>query len=214
MNKIYRLIQEADDDVKASFAMDVHTAIIELYFSNYWRDRYVINDQYSSVNILSKKVASLNPKRILDIGCGYNKYKVAIKNSLPDVEFVGIDPYNDEADIKISLYDYFNNNNPEPFDVVLCLGSINFGSYEKIAYEIDMVDKLTAHEGNQFWRVNPGINHEVKEFPLADLIDFYHWSKIDVDRMCNMYDYKLIDFQTEVNGRGHERLYFQLYKQV
>ena len=38
---------------------------------------------------------------------------------------IGIDPYNNKADIVINTIDY---KPKEKFDVILCLGSINFGS--------------------------------------------------------------------------------------
>ena len=73
---------------------------------------------YSLVDYVNNQ----KPSSVLDIGCGYNRFKNKIDN------LIGIDPYNDCADIKVSIEDY----NTAPFDMVLCLGSINFGDEKTI----------------------------------------------------------------------------------
>ena len=55
--------------------------------------------KYSGLKLIDE-VNSLNPRRVLDIGCGYHEFKDKIHN------LVGIDPYNDAADIHVKLLDH------------------------------------------------------------------------------------------------------------
>jgi hypothetical protein len=71
--------------------------------------------KYSGLKLI-EEVNALNPRSVLDIGCGYNEFKGKIRN------LTGIDPYNDRADYKISIMDFRSN---EKFDVILCLGSVS-----------------------------------------------------------------------------------------
>ena len=160
--KIFGLIKEAEDELLWRFTYDVHNLILDKYYSTYWRKW---NDtgamKATGHKPIADKVNKLNPKTVLDVGCGYNEYKAHI---LCD-KFVGIDPYNDAADIKQGIYEYYHKNKEKQFDVVLVLGSLNFGPHDKIIEEIDIVDKMTVQGGRQYWRVNPGIPHKCPEFP-------------------------------------------------
>ena len=51
------------------------------------------------------------------------------------------------------------------YDVVLCLGSINFGDTNKILNELEHVVNLTSPDGKIFFRVNPGLMHDPMEAP-------------------------------------------------
>ena len=46
------------------------------------------------------------------------------------------------------------------FDVILCLGSVNFGSRDKIISEVSRCVDLLADGGTMFFRVNPGLSHD------------------------------------------------------
>ena len=206
MNKIFGLMKEADDDVKWAFAIDVHTAIMEIYFSKFWKGD-TKDFAHSGVDALSHKINQLHPLRVLDVGCGYNYFKDRINTAF----FEGIDPFNDDADLKTGLWEY-QNSNPEQFDVVLALGSINYGPYDKILQEFEMIDRLTKQGGHQFWRVNPGISYFCEEFPLSGMIDTFPWNKQIVENLAKVYGYEIIEYEMEHNHNGDERIYFQLYK--
>ena len=98
---------------------------LNAYFSKIWQPD-MKKWKYSGLKLIDE-VNDLNPRSVLDVGCGYNEFKGKIHN------LTGIDPYNDRADYKISIMDFRAN---EKFDVILCLGSINFGSSEKITAEM------------------------------------------------------------------------------
>ena len=84
---------------------------------------------------LIDEINNLKPRRVLDIGCGYHEFKGKIDN------IVGIDPYNSAADYEVKLLDY---NPTEKFDATLALGSINFGSTDKIFAELEHAVKLLS----------------------------------------------------------------------
>ena len=59
--------------------------------------------KYSGLAIIDE-VNAMNPDNVIDIGCGYNEFKGKIKN------LIGIDPYNDRADIDVHTLDYKHLN--------------------------------------------------------------------------------------------------------
>lgn len=206
--KLFGLIKEAPDELLANFVLDVHTLILDKYFSTYWKGD-TKDFSHTGHEVLSKKVKEHNPKNILDIGCGYNEYK----KYFDGYEFIGIDPYNDKADLKQGIYQYWHENKDKQFDAVLALGSINFGPYDKILQEVEWVDKLTATGGRSYWRVNPGIPHNTHpEFPLVDLIEFFEWTEEFIKRIANIYGYVIEDYAEETNHNGDKRIYFCFHK--
>lgn len=211
MNKVHELIFSKENAAeKAAFSINASDAIIELYFTKYWRNGSV-DASFSSPKAIMDKVNALGVKTVLDVGCGFNEYKPLAD---PSIEFVAIDPFNDKADIKQSLEQYYIANPMKQFDVVLVLGSVNFGSENHIEYQLGLVDKLTRSGGFQFWRLNPGLNHKhrVEEFPLVSYIDFYPWTKERVDKYISDYGYNIVEFEYEANKVGDKRIYFMSHK--
>jgi len=206
--KIYGLIKEASDELLWNFTHDVHKLILDKYYSTYWRGD-TKDFSHTGHEVLSNKVKEHNPKNILDVGCGYNDYKKCFDG----YEFVGIDPYNDKADIKQGIYEYYQENKEKQFDAILALGSINFGPYDKILQEVEWVDKLTAPGGRSYWRVKPGIPHKtLKEFPLVDLIEFFDWTKEFIEKLAEVFGYEIEEYAEETNHNGDKRIYFCFHK--
>ena len=87
-----------------------------------------------------KVIAELLPNntRVLDVGCGYNEFKGKINN------LIGIDPYNNKADLEVGTLQFRTD---QKFDVILCLGSVNFGSRDKIIAEVGRCVDLLAEGG-------------------------------------------------------------------
>lgn len=134
---------------------------ISNYFEHVWQPN-TGKYKYSGWQLLR-----IDPtKKILDVGCGYNPFKEFFKDNL-----LGIDPYNDAADIRISIEDF---ETKELFDVAFCLGSINFGSEDVILKQIEKVVSLIKPGGMIYWRQNPGLqDHNNEE---CKSIDFFDWS--------------------------------------
>lgn len=135
---------------------------LDTYFSTVWKpntDRYI----YSGWQLLSKVLPT---DKVLDVGCGYNLFKSSLGDRL-----IGIDPYNLAADITVGIDEFTTH---ETFDVIFCLGSINFGNEETILRQTKKVVELCRPGGSIYWRQNPGRkdhgNTECKD------IDFFDWS--------------------------------------
>jgi SAM-dependent methyltransferase len=172
---------------KYSDAID--DACLHKYFSKYWQ-----NDmkkwKYSGLALIDE-VNSLKPRAVLDVGCGYNEFKGSIDN------LIGIDPYNDKADLMVSTLDYKTD---QKFDVILCLGSVNFGTKDKITAEVGRCVNLLADGGTMFFRVNPGLKHDK---PEADWIEFFSWNVPFIIELSQIYNLKILDIRDDTNQRKY-----------
>lgn len=182
-------------DTIEQYVEAIDNASLHKYFSKHWN-----NDmkkwKYSGVALIDE-VNGLKPRAVLDVGCGYNEFKGRIDN------LVGIDPYNDKADLQVSTLDYKTN---QKFDVILCLGSVNFGSREKIIAEVGRCVDLLADGGTMFFRVNPGVQHDK---PEADWIEFFAWNVPFIIELSEMFNLKVLDIRDDTN----QRKYFVYRKQ-
>ena len=167
----------------------IDDACLHKYFSKYWQ-----NDmkkwKYSGVQLIDE-VNSLKPRAVLDVGCGYNEFKGRIDN------LVGIDPYNDKADLKVSTLNYKTDTK---YDVILCLGSVNFGNRDKIIAEVGRCVNLLAENGTMFFRVNPGVQHDK---PEAHWIEFFAWNVPFIIEVAEIYNLKILDIRDDTNQRKY-----------
>jgi len=164
--------------------------VLSKYFNEIWQSR-TKTYKYSGLSIV-QEINSLNPRSVLDIGCGYNEFKGKIYN------LIGIDPYNNCADIKVPLLKYVTN---EKYDVIIAFGSINFGSTDKVFSELEKAVSLTARNGKLFFRVNPGLPHTPSE---SNWISFYPWSTNFIVNCADYLGVDILDIKSDNNGR----LYF------
>ena len=172
----------------------IDNLVLDRYFSKHWQAD-MKKWKYSGVQLIDE-VNALKPRAVLDVGCGYNEFKGKIKN------LTGIDPYNYHADWKINLKDY---KTQIKYDVILCLGSINFGSRSKIESEIDMCVNLLEKDGVMFFRVNPGVQHDK---PEAKWIEFFAWNVPFIIEIAEKFGLKILDIRDDTN----QRKYFVLRK--
>lgn len=177
---------------------DLVNDIDEKYSQHFWgqgiwqprTDQY----QYTGWGLVDE-IMKHNPKAVLDVGCGYNQFKPRIPN------LVGIDKYNNSADFMVDILDY--NVEPNSYDAVIVLGSINFGSYEDVSAKFKKVFELTTLGGRVYVRANPGETH--KNGPY---IDIYPWDFDSVYRIGKEHNVNLITLKKD-NGN---RLYFVFEK--
>jgi hypothetical protein len=162
---------------------------LNAYFSKIWQPD-MKKWKYSGLKLIDE-VNALNPRSVLDVGCGYNEFKGKIQN------LTGIDPYNDLADYKISIMDFRPN---EKFDVILCLGSINFGSQDKITAEIAKTVHLLEDGGTIFFRVNPGVSHGR---PESRWIEFFAWNVPFIIELAEKFNLKILDIRDDANQRKY-----------
>lgn len=173
----------------------INEVVLEQYFSKVWQPQ-TKKYKYSGLSIIDE-VNLRKPKHVLDLGCGYNEFKGKINN------LIGVDPYNDKADIKSTILDYTSK---ELFDVTICLGSINFGSVDKVYAELEHAVKLTTPGGLLYFRVNPGEQHTA---PEAKWIEFFEWSNEFIINSLGPLNCSLLELRQEYADRG-SRYYFVL----
>jgi hypothetical protein len=158
------------------------------FFGEIWRPR---TDDYGHTGWqLAEEVNKLNPKNVLDVGCGYHPFKGRIQN------IVGIDPYNDAADYQVDIRDY--KVKPESHDVIIALGSINFNSKDEIEERFTACIRLLTKGGRFYLRANPGLPHKTGPY-----VDIFPWSFEVVNEFAERYQLKLLEFKKDV-----DRLYF------
>ena len=171
--------------------------VLKNYFSKVWQPQ-TKKYKYSGLSIIDE-VNNLQPKKVLDLGCGYNEFKGKIHN------LIGIDPYNDKADVQTGILDYNAQTN---FDIIICLGSINFGTVDKIYTELEHAVSLTKQNGLLYFRANPGTQHEA---PEAKWIDFFEWTSEFIINSADKLGCELITLNQDMGERG-SRYYFVLKK--
>ena len=172
----------------------VDDAVLSGYFGKVWYPE-TKKYKYSGLAIIDE-VNAMNPESVIDIGCGYNEFKGKINN------LIGIDPYNNKADIKTSVEDFKTD---KKFDVAICLGSINFGGSQKIIEEVEKVINLVKDGGYIYFRVNPGEQHSA---PEARWINFYDWDPVFISNVANAFNCELITLRQDIGNR----FYFVLRK--
>ena len=176
-------------DSLTNYAVAVDTKCLHTYFAHHWQ-----NDmkkwKHSGLTLIDQ-INELNPRAVLDVGCGYNEFKGKIHN------LIGIDPYNNRADHEIDLMDYRPNTK---FDIILALGSINFGGRNKIIAEVSKCVNMLEDGGMIFFRVNPGVQHDK---PEARWIEFYAWNVTFIIELAEMYNLKVLDIRDDSNKRKY-----------
>lgn len=167
----------------------IDSRCLEQYFSKIWQPD-MKKWKYSGLKLVDE-VNAVNPRAVLDVGCGYNEFKGKIHN------LTGIDPYNDKADHKISIMDFRTN---QRYDVILCLGSINFGSRDKITAEIAKTVLLLEEGGMIYFRVNPGVSHNR---PESRWIEFFSWNVPLIIELAETFNLKVLDIRDDANQRKY-----------
>jgi SAM-dependent methyltransferase len=157
-----------------------------MFFGEIWKpdtDKYIYTG-WGLIDIVNK----LEPKAVLDVGCGYNQFKDRIHN------LTGIDPYNNMSDYQVDILEYANVD--EHFDAIIALGSINFNSKEDIRVRIANCVKLLAKGGKIYFRVNPGIQH--KHGPWVEV---FAWSFEVAHEFAKEFGLELETFKQDSNDR-------------
>ena len=168
------------------------------YFGGVWQPDWT-KFEHSGWQLV-ERINDLKPASVLDIGCGYNQLKEKIPN------LYGIDPYNTAADEKVSIENY--NCGTKQWDVVLALGSINYGTEFKVRRQFKKAVSLLKNKGHFFGRFNPGsrLGHQD---PMAEGIQFFPWSKSYLKDLC--YEYSLDIIQME---NDNARIFFHGQKHL
>lgn len=165
----------------------IDDAVLARYFGEVWQPE-MKKFKYSGLALINE-VNNLQPRSVLDIGCGYNEFKGKIHN------LTGLDPYNSAADVQCKIKDYRTD---EKYDVILALGSINFGSTNKIFDELEVAVNLAAPGAKMFFRVNPGLQHTP---PESKWISFYPWNSNFIINCADYFGVDVLDIRNDSNNR-------------
>lgn len=160
------------------------------FFGEIWKPR--TNDYDYTGWQLVDEINNLNPKSVLDVGCGYHPFKGRINN------LIGIDPYNNCADYMVDILDYVGKH-----DVIIALGSINFNSKDEIEARFKRCVDILEPKGMFYLRANPGITHKTGPY-----VDIFSWNFEVVKEFAEKYNLKLVTFKKDAN----DRLYFVYQK--
>ncbi len=172
-----------------SIVQDLDRRYARRFFAEIWKPR---TNEYSYTGWqLAEEINGLDPRSVLDVGCGYHPFKGRIQN------IVGIDPYNDQADYEVDILEY--RVRPESHDVIIALGSINFNSRDDIEKRFAHCVNLLKPGGRFYLRANPGILHKSGPY-----VDIFPWTFEVVKELEEKYDLHLDTFKRDAN----DRLYF------
>jgi hypothetical protein len=172
-----------------SIVADLSERYTHRFFSEIWKPR---TNEYTHTGWqLVDEINRLEPKSVLDVGCGYHPFKGRIQN------IVGIDPYNDQADYEVDILEY--RVQPESHDVIIALGSINFNSRDEIEQRFAHCVSLLRSGGKFYLRANPGVTHKAGPY-----VDIFPWTFEVVKELEQKYNLHLDTFKRDAN----ERLYF------
>jgi SAM-dependent methyltransferase len=145
---------------------------------DYWNTD--LNCYHLSGFAILPDIMKLNPKTILDLGCGYNEFK----RYFP--QLVGIDFANSCADVVDDFLNYDCPDNSQ--DVILALGSINFVDLETVTQNVDYIHRKLKPGGTAFIRVNPA------QAPDDSITEkFYAWSIEDIYNFTTKYNFIIRD---------------------
>jgi len=120
-------------------------------------------------------VNALQPRFVVDVGCGYNLMKGRIPN------LIGIDLVNSRADLICDMLEA--PVAAETFDVALAMGSINFGGENLIKTQIAKVLSWLKPGGRLFMRVNPNA--------LTSTIQYYPWTRQKITEFTDLFNLDL-----------------------
>lgn len=173
----------------------------------YWTQQIHFKSRQTGQKMVDTINAMGDNVTIIDVGCGDNEFKQFFGDRL-----IGLDPYNEHADLKIGIDDLKTD---KKFDVVLILGSLNFGDETTINRQFVKAYKLCKPGGKIFLRANPGITHDHEK---AKWIDFYEWSFEKVESLAEAMgatiDEMGWDHAGEDEVRWGNRIYAQMTKSV
>lgn len=181
-------VNETFDNL-VSYTEVIDTKCLHRYFSKHWQAD-MKKWKHSGLTLIDQ-INDMKPRSVLDVGCGYNEFRGKVHN------LIGIDPYNDQADYQVDLMEY---RPLQKFDVILALGSINFGGRNKIIAEVSKCVNLLEKGGVMFFRVNPGIQHNKSE---AKWIEFFAWNVPFIIELAEMLDLKVLDIRDDSNSRKY-----------
>lgn len=179
--------------------MSINQKALDQYFANHWNGG---QDNWSITNTENIASKIKDDELVLDVGCGYNPFEGHIKH------LYAFDPAINGGHELCTLEEFTTTLK---FDVILCMGSINFGSREHIANQVKKIVSLLKPGGRIYWRQNPGNpDHGNKE--CMD-VPFFPWDKAANNELAGRFGCYINDFQIDCHTKADRvRLYAEWVK--
>lgn len=137
-----------------------------------------------------EEINRLGPKLVVDLGCGLNQYKGLINN------LVGVDVVGCREDIVADITDLKEHFKDHTVDVVLALGSINFGEDDLIESQLKEVKRLLKPGGIAYFRANQNDHDKDHKGDLR----YYDWSKDLVEHWATQIGFEIVGEVTLAQG--------------
>ena len=173
-------------------------------FVSQLRKNYEVRDNDSKKMFLSRivekypingktmidEINNLNPTLVVDLGCGLNQYKGLINN------LVGVDVVGCREDITKDITDLKEHFADHTVDVILALGSINFGENDLIRQQLTEVKRLLKPGGIAYFRANQNDHDKDHKGDLR----YYDWSKELVEYWSTQLGFEILEEVTIAHG--------------
>ena len=135
----------------------------------------------------------LKPNRVLDVGCGANLFKPHLTGvtgiDLLDYTKLGHDT---GADIIDNVRHWFLKNHPK-FDLIYCIGPMNFGTEEDIYMNFDIFRRMS---NRIFGHVRPGHLSDEDRSDKSGY-PYYDWTISEVERWAKEFGFDVLNIATE-----------------
>jgi len=173
-------------------------------FVSQLRKNYEVRDNDSKKMFLSRivekypingktmidEINNLDPTLVVDLGCGLNQYKGLINN------LVGVDVVGCREDITKDITDLKEHFADHTVDVILALGSINFGENDLIRQQLTEVKRLLKPGGIAYFRANQNDHDKDHKGDLR----YYDWSKELVEYWSTQLGFEILEEVTIAHG--------------
>lgn len=172
---------QLDQDLKRKFD--------PTYWTGYKSFKYY---NHTGANLVWE-VNSLDPDLVIDAGCGFNRYKGHIKN------LIGFDqepfPY---ADLICKIEDA--PFRPESADVVMALGSVQFGDITLVEHQMNKIVSWVKPGGYIIMRT---MDKWLRDHEYAYADRHYIWTEDDIKRIGEMHNLTVVKgiFTEEIKNR-------------
>jgi hypothetical protein len=155
---------------------------------------YLLDDESGAT--LINEINNLNPRLVIDAGCGHNVFKKYINN------LIGFDQeLYPTADFQSSILDA--EFAPGSADVILCLGSLHFGSQEFVYKNFERIMHWLAPRGYVVMRIF--VSSDFEPYPGY----FYKFTQDDINFLENLYNLKMVKGPlTRTGSRGQRQVWW------
>lgn len=160
---------------------------LDKFYGQEWQSNIHLFE-HSGKNLIDA-VNQLDPTLVIDAGCGINYFKGKIKN------LVGYDPVFSEADIKCT-------HASAPFekecaDVILALGSVNWGTHDDIGAMLLKLKTWLKPNGRLIMRGAPG------GYENDSNLEWFVWNPRDIKYFADLLNFEIEgSIKVEYNQSG------------